>query len=269
MTTSGTTSSEPLIVAYQATNNVNGKRYIGITKVGLRQRKYRHLHCARNGKGWRLHDAIRKYGEDQFVWEVIKEFGSFDEAINFEIKAIAEFSPEYNVTHGGEGKRKPLSEETKAKMASARLGKPGTFTGRKHSEETRALMSAAKKGKPGPWSGKKRPEVTQWLTMNFEDRSRRWKGIPKPPEQIEKMRRTKTGVPRPELPDNVIDIFRENMRRAARARRKPVRCIEDGRIYASAVDAAKAYGFDRTAINAVASGRRRAVYGLHFEYEAA
>lgn len=43
-------------------------------------------------------------------------------------------------------KGRPLSDETKAKMSTARKGQG---TGRRHSEETRAKMSAAKKGRQG------------------------------------------------------------------------------------------------------------------------
>lgn len=73
-----------------------------------------------------------------------------------------------NVTAGGEGLTghrhteetkakmraaalgRPRSEETKAKLRAANLGKPGTFTGKTHSEEARAKISAARRGKPNP-----------------------------------------------------------------------------------------------------------------------
>lgn len=51
-------------IVYMATNTVNGKRYVGVTKRGLKARKERHLYLARIGdKGCnRLYDAIRAYG---------------------------------------------------------------------------------------------------------------------------------------------------------------------------------------------------------------
>lgn len=50
--------------------------------------------------------------------------------------------------------RKPMSEETKAKLRAARTGKP-------LSAEHRAKLAAAKIGKPGPWAGKKRGPVSE------------------------------------------------------------------------------------------------------------
>jgi len=40
-----------------------------------------------------------------------------------------------------------MSEEMKQKMSKAKIGKPGVFTGRKHSMETKQKMREAKLGK--------------------------------------------------------------------------------------------------------------------------
>jgi hypothetical protein len=47
------------------------------------------------------------------------------------------------------------SEETRAKMSAAHIGKPGTMTGKKHTEQARARMSASRFGKPGTMRGRK------------------------------------------------------------------------------------------------------------------
>lgn len=93
-----------------------------------------------------------------------------------------------------------------------------------------------------------------------------WTGKVRDAETNRKISITKTGVSRGHTPPHALEIFKENMRRAARARRKKVRCINDGLIFDSAREASKHYGFHSTTVAAVANKSRQAVYGLRFEY---
>lgn len=121
--------TDPSCVVYMATNKINGKRYVGATKLRFTKRRDRHFWEAKNcKKGCPIfHSAIRKYGEDAFEWTILAEANSVDELIKLEISLIALLKPEYNVTIGGRG-----------------------FVGAKHSLETRAAMSKAHKGKKKP-----------------------------------------------------------------------------------------------------------------------
>lgn len=110
-------------VVYMATNTVNGKRYIGVTKRGLAARKKQHLYeAARGSVGCnRLYDAIRKYGEDAFRWQTIATASNEKEAFRIErvlIKKVRRHSEEYNVTDGGEGGRSsaPLPESVRERL---------------------------------------------------------------------------------------------------------------------------------------------------------
>ena len=60
-------------VIYKATSKTSGKSYIGKTTYGLHERKSQHLRSARNNvkNGMILHNAIRKYGETDFEWEIV------------------------------------------------------------------------------------------------------------------------------------------------------------------------------------------------------
>ena len=58
---------------YKVTNLVNGKCYIGQTINGLVKRKRQHLGYVRRGKRYTFHKAIRKYGEENFEWEVLED----------------------------------------------------------------------------------------------------------------------------------------------------------------------------------------------------
>jgi len=54
---------------YKATNIINGKIYIGFTKNFI-QRKYAHHSLSKNAKSI-FHKAIKKYGKNNFIWEII------------------------------------------------------------------------------------------------------------------------------------------------------------------------------------------------------
>lgn len=122
---------------YMVTSVVSGKRYIGITSRTVAQRWKAHCRDAKNGAGFHLHAAIRKYGEDQFLIQVLSAAQSLEEACQLERAAIAKYETfgdgGYNLTIGGEG-----------------------ATGHVKSIETRALHSAAAKNQWADESSRKR-----------------------------------------------------------------------------------------------------------------
>jgi group I intron endonuclease len=90
---------------YKITNKLNGKSYIGLT--GLRDIHHRWNIHIKNYHGTRIGRAIRKYGVDNFVFEVIDVTSSLDRANILEKRYIREFGTMvpmgYNMTAGGEG----------------------------------------------------------------------------------------------------------------------------------------------------------------------
>lgn len=149
------------VIAYQATNTANGKRYIGITRFGLDNRERQHRGRADRGEGYRLHAAIRKYGHDAFVFEQLFDFdGDEDLAKLYEIEAIAKYKPEYNLTEGGDGKAGPLSPEALVKFRAKRAGVPSYRKGVPLTEEHKARISASNKGQV-PWSKGRRLSEAQ------------------------------------------------------------------------------------------------------------
>lgn len=147
---------------YKVVNQINGKVYIGFTK-DYKQRIRQHKKSITNPKyKSKFHNALRKYGWDNFVWDII--FQSKDE--NY-CKSIMEphFIVEhnsrergYNITMGGEGalglkhdkdirykigsrtRGKTLPKEHKLKISKSHIGI-------KHSKETREYMSRNRKGR--------------------------------------------------------------------------------------------------------------------------
>ena len=60
---------------YVATHKDSGKRYVGITKRGLKVRKSQHERDAirEDDQGPYFHQALRECGKDAFTWEIVAE----------------------------------------------------------------------------------------------------------------------------------------------------------------------------------------------------
>lgn len=111
------------IIVYQATNIVNGKRYIGITRRGLAIRRKRHFHTAISGGGAVIGAAIRKHGKEAFDFRVLIACPDFDYASAMEMALISLYKPEYNLTAGGGGVLAyKMPEEAKLKISKALKG---------------------------------------------------------------------------------------------------------------------------------------------------
>lgn len=282
-----------LAIVYQAKNLVNGYRYIGFTTQGLEKRKYQHLWAARKSSTYYFHNAIRKHGAENFVFEVLGDFdGDADLAKLYEFEAIAKYRPEYNLTYGGEGgtmhesTRKKIaaansrrvytdemrknagaanigskrSPETKAKMRAAQLGRkhtPETIEKMrvvcKHpaSDEARAKMSATRKGRVSPAKGKKwSAEARLKVSLARKGRPSPLKGVKVTEEHKQNIRAALRLAPQPS---------REKIS-------KPVRCLNDGKVFSSAREADRFYGFPMNSTARYARGRNSNKNGFRFEY---
>lgn len=84
----------------------NEKKYIGITSIGLKERKIKHFSKALKGSKLAVHRALNKY-KGLEIWREIKEFDSFDELKKAEVETISKeqtLAPNgYNLTCGGDG----------------------------------------------------------------------------------------------------------------------------------------------------------------------
>jgi group I intron endonuclease len=112
---------------YKITNNLNKKFYIGFTsQKNPKWRFNQHLSTARSKKenNQPIISALRKYGEENFSFEIILEGEEKFLLTIEEPRLIKELKPEYNVTFGGEGvfgyKR---TEKTKKIIGNIRKGK--------------------------------------------------------------------------------------------------------------------------------------------------
>ena len=161
---------------YVLKNVVNSKIYIGQTWKSLKKRW-------RDGSGYKgsiyLENAIKKYGKDNFYYEVLTFCGTQETANYWETYFIEKYKSNnsdygYNLKNGGSnGKHsvnsiqkmslakigKQHNEESKLKVSVSLLGnKRGignkNHLGHKHSESARNKMSQALKGRSAPNKGK-------------------------------------------------------------------------------------------------------------------
>ena len=149
-------------IIYKATNQINGKCYIGKTIQKLEERKSDHIKVSKKLKkksecienegsieGVYFHNALNKYGKENFKWEIIYEC---DDELVLNVmetmKIIVNHShytegKGYNLTWGGDGLRGyKHTEETKKKLSN----KLKEFYLTEKGKEARLKMSKSQKG---------------------------------------------------------------------------------------------------------------------------
>ena len=113
---------KPSYSVYKCQNRINGKIYIGID-MNWPTRKYAHKSKAKNNTGFSLHKAIRKYGWDNFEWQIIYQtidYKHLKEVESIFIKEYDSFNSGYNQTVGGEGSPGKLQSVKNKKEQSIR-----------------------------------------------------------------------------------------------------------------------------------------------------
>lgn len=169
---------------YLITNLINNKIYIGQTNDPA-LRWSQHKHTARKSKvdetipQQTITRAIKKYGEDNFKFEVIatcktqedcneveiemiQQFGSLDPSVGYNIdpggkngrrspdtiRKVVEGRLAHYAKYGNPAKGRPLSEQHRKALSISSMGKPGTNKGKKFSDEWKQNISKSQLGKP-------------------------------------------------------------------------------------------------------------------------
>ena len=163
------------MLIYSHYNPITNKRYIGYTTKSLEERFSTHFKKAKYGSNVHFHSAIRKYGKDIWISEII-EYINDEKLLNereiYWINHYDSYNNGYNSTKGGDGrgfvKGRKQTEEHKRKIKEAHIkkwkneehplkGRPipneqkeqirKTLTGVKHTEERKANQSKSAKNR--------------------------------------------------------------------------------------------------------------------------
>lgn len=124
--------------------------YVG-SSGDVRDRIWNHVGALRRGVHYNanLQDEWNEYGESSFLFVRVEQvpkdkcFLSEQQLLDFywDTGLLFNVFPTADSPLG-----RKHSDETKAKISAAHMGKIGSWTGRKHTEETKAKISAANKG---------------------------------------------------------------------------------------------------------------------------
>lgn len=214
-------------VVYKITNLVNGKIYVGQTIRTLERRWYHHVYCALKGGKDKFARAIRKYGADAFVPEVLEETDMLDEKEREFIRLFDSVKKGYNTKIGGDGG--PHHASTKKKIARANRKRVWT-------KEMRATMSLAIK----KWHNKR----------GF---------VPKSEEFRRKISEANRGRKMPEASKKHFQEYNNK-------KKKPVLCLDTGEIFESIMAACKKMNLNDGHLRMHLKGRHSHIKGYCFAY---
>lgn len=243
---------------YVATNKVNGKQYVGLTRLGVAVRSKHHGYKVNAAKTY-FHRALAKYGVDSF--EFVEYASPISDAALADLEriVIVQLAPEYNQTCGGEvtfGRK--YDDATKERIRLANTGKKRSPECRKRNSETkkqqyaerpelRAIaLQALEKGRNAPGARERRINAAA-----ASARGRVWSE-----ESRDKLSASCMG--RRYGPD-IIDRMRASKRR-------PVRCANTGIVYSCRIEAAEKCGVSPQSVFRVCNGKYPSVKGFTFSY---
>jgi group I intron endonuclease len=276
---------------YKIVNLSSGKFYVGVTCRDISTRFNEHLSTAKCCLGIQSHfyRALRKNGRKGFSIELIFEVDDRVQAMEAEIRLIAELKPDYNSTLGGDGTAgHTLSAEAKEKIANANRGNKYCL-GKKHTQETKNRLREIGLSLRDEWAKRahRGPEALRKAVVCLNDGSvyasasaaAKTHGLSKSLVIEVCLRDPRRLMAGKKVFRYVGDHFGGKDEAAAiaekysasksaggKSQRKAVKCITDGESYESATVAGKRYALSRAFVQELCLGKKKSKRGLEFCY---
>ncbi|MBR1397428.1 MAG: GIY-YIG nuclease family protein [Selenomonadaceae bacterium] len=228
------------MIIYKIKNKINGKIYVGQTQRELEERMKEHQ---RNSRPCYIDRAIKKYGIENFSVEVIEECDILDELNEREIFWIRElnckYSNGYNLSDGGKGSTGYIiTPELSLKLSELRKG-------RRNTPEQRAKISATLKGRIFSEETKRKISAAKIGHIVSE-------------ETREKLRKANLGKKATEATKAKMSV--------SSSTKRPVQCIEMGKIFESITAAAKFFEITNNTITTACKNSNRTASGFHWKF---
>jgi len=247
---------------YLIRNKINGKKYIGQTiqkNPSLRWR-YHIKYYPKNPS--LIQKAIRKYGVDNFDFEVLvycSEQQSLNQLEDFFIEKYDALAPKGYTCLGSKDRTNVVSDQMRKKVSDANKGRPSWIKGKKMPES--AVLNMRIAAKTRDWSylkgrklseshkakcriamlGKKHsPETREKMSLQKKGKKQNLT-----PEQRQAKRDRMLGK---KLPQYHCDAIGRSKKGIISKRRVPIMCIETGKVYSHAAEAAKELCVHKNAI---------------------
>lgn len=258
-------------VIYKIENKVNGKVYIGQTKVCFYHRKRAHLYELRSEtkRNIKLQSAWNKYGEKNFIFSIIGEFpfSLLDKKEIYYIAKYDSFRNGYNMTVGGNQVMHDREHTIDAKRKMK-------FTAKNNWSKEEYRLSMMQRP---VYKGSKAPRSTKVICINDQKvfgsmvEAGEYYGI-----GMERVSSVCTGASEYAGLEETgrklqFDYYEEgkvyklkNVNHVNEKRK--VRCITTGEVFDSITDAGNKTGAPKASISHVCKGKRKRAGGLEWEY---
>lgn len=228
---------------YKITNNIRGKSYIGQSRSLVRNRWHKHINGDTSCKNSAIHNAIAKYGVENFTFLVIdicETIEQLDYKEKMYILQLNTLAPDgYNITTGG-GHGFTYSDEHRARLSIA---------AKNRTPEVRAKQSAMMKERMSI------PEVKAFMA----DICRRTHtGRKQSVEQVEYRTKFRKGVKATH--EQKVTLARAHMGGT-------VICCSNGKEYLSSYEASLDTDAIKDHIGSICNGKRKSSNGFKFWYK--
>lgn len=275
----------------------SGKRYVGQT---WNEQRRKQEHYAAKGKSVAFHAAIKKYGKDAFVYEVlhrdIEDQSEMNRLESMEIQRFNTIYPHgYNLTSGGEGGLHHEISKKKMREAFASNRNERVKKMQDAAKKPERLMQLRQNAIANASDIKIKQKISQAIKQALssdtvrKDRSKKRKLEWADPEirahrlagmkKAQSTEQYKQSLAKQTAKRWESAVYREKMRLINLGRKRPksaieatrlkriikVRCIETGEIFESIKAAAKHFCINHSNISSAISGRQKTAAGKTWE----